>query len=767
LRGAASQLTYKWLLPDGTGDADPASAASQLMTALPRDVAPGNTVTVNADVKALTPADPGATRIDRVLTWDLYNQTTNTYLSAATGGVTGLGQHVGVEQPTSDELGLERFYQYAGKNTGSGTAALVNQHSGNLVWSYNPLSNPSRGPETFLRMTYNSLDTSNSSMGFGWSMSAASVMRLGTPLQFHPPGQDWPTTIRLTDGDGTTHTFTLNQHGSSDPAVWDYDHPLGVHLYLQKNSTTDAARTWVMTRPDRTKFYFDADGYQSATRDKNGNELLFTWEQRKSNNKPIKFLKYLTDAATRQTLTLDYYAKGQSYDYYDTTTGNKVLSANNLTNPFIIDQVSSITSISDATTPARTLKLTYSDKGLLKELVDGAGSSLAKKFLFDYDMTQGNKNVKLVKITDPRGNPTSLAYYDPPGDDPQFHWWAKTITDRRNGQTGIAYTDPDGPQGQTLRTVVTDPLTHASTYVMDGFGRPTSATNAKNQVTLLGWDADHNVIRLEENNHAVTSWTYDPNTGYPLTMRDAQANADNTPATTFGYQTSLNGHVADLTSKTSPENRQWAFGYDTVGNLTTVTDPAGTATTTAGDFTTTYTYDNLGQLSTATDADNHPPTGYSGYDANGYPQTITDAKTKITQFVYDARGNVTKVTDPLLHDTTQTYDLFDRPLVHSEPKTATERITTPAPQYDPQRQHHPGHRPPTARKAPTPTTRPTSCLSRSLRPIPRPGRNARPASSMTWPATSPARPSPTATSPPPSATLSPATATTSWTSSPR
>jgi RHS repeat-associated protein len=682
LRGAASQLTYKWLLPDDTGDADPASAASQLMTALPRDVPPGNTVTVNAQVKALSPADPGATRIDRVLTWDLYNQTTNTYLSAATGGVTGLGQHVGVEQPTSDELGLERFYQYAGKNTGAGSTVLVNQHSGNLVWSYNPLANPSRGPETFVRMTYNSLDTSTSSMGFGWSLSAASVMRLGTPLQFHPPGQDWPTTIRLTDGDGTTHTFTLNQHGSNDPAVWDYDHPLGVHLYLQKNSTTDAARTWVMTRPDRTKFYFDADGYQSATRDNNGNELLFTYDRRKSNNKPIKFLKYLTDAATRQTLTLDYYAKGQTFDYYDSTTNTKI-TASNLTNPFIIDQVSSITSISDASTPARTLKLTYSDKGLLKELVDGAGTTLAKTFLFDYDMTQGNRNVKLVKITDPRGNPTSLAYYDPPGDDPQFHWWAKTITDRRSGQTGIAYTDPDGPQGQTLRTVVTDALTHASTYVTDGFGRPTSATNAKSQVTLLGWDADHNVIRLEENNHAVTSWTYDPNTGYPLTMRDAQAGADNTPATTFGYQTSLNGHVADLTSKTSPEGRRWAFGYDTAGNLTTVTDPAGTATPTIpNDFQTTYTYDGLGQLQSATDA-NGNPTGYSSYDANGYPQTITDAKTKITRFVYDARGNVTKVTDPLGHDTTQTYDLFDRPLVHTEQKAPGELITTPAPQYDP------------------------------------------------------------------------------------
>jgi YD repeat-containing protein len=66
---------------------------------------------------------------------------------------------------------------------------------------------------------------------------------------------------------------------------------------------------------------------------------------------------------------------------------------------------------------------------------------------------------------------------------------------------------------------------------MDGFGRPTQTTNAKNQVTLLGWDADNNVTRLEENNHAVSTWTYDPLTGYPLTQKDAEANKNGTAGT--------------------------------------------------------------------------------------------------------------------------------------------------------------------------------------------------------------------------------------------
>ncbi len=189
-KAADNVLTYHWALPDGTDQ----TAGNQVQTALPKDVVPGDSVTVNATIKAPTPADPGGTRLAYVPTWDLYNKTTAAYLSAS-AGIPGLALKVGVERPTSDELGLERFYQYVGHDTGAGSSALVNQHAGNLVWSYNPIANPSRGPATFVRLTYNSLDTSASSMGFGWSLSAASLMRLGTALDFHPPGQDWPTTI--------------------------------------------------------------------------------------------------------------------------------------------------------------------------------------------------------------------------------------------------------------------------------------------------------------------------------------------------------------------------------------------------------------------------------------------------------------------------------------------------------------------------------------------------------------------------------------------
>nr|WP_246220888.1 DNRLRE domain-containing protein [Phytoactinopolyspora mesophila] len=665
-------LSYHWAAPDGS---DVTTAANRAETELPQDLAPGESVTVNASVISPALEDESNKREAFTLQWDMRNRASGQWVSNLRN-IPALDQSAIVEDVTSNQLGLEKFYQYTGTNAGAGSTVLNNLHAGNTVFSYDALANPSRGVSTFVRMTYNSLDTAASSMGDGWSLATSSLMRMGTPLDFHPRGQDWPSQISLTDGDGTAHLFRLNKHGSSNDEDWDYDSPHGVNLYLQKTGSSDPTRAWVFTAPDRTQFYFDDDGYQSALADRNGNELLFTYERKKSNNKPIKFLRYLTDPHGRQTLTVDYYSRGQDYTYVD-DDGN-TQSGNNLTNPKIIDQVASVTDIS-----GRTIEFIYTDKGLLAEMTDGAGDPEAKTFGFTYDMTQGNKNVKLVEVTDPRGNGTALSYFDAPTD-PKAKWMLEALTDRTGGTTEFAYVDPDGPQGGTVETTVTDANGNDTVYVMDGFGRPTSTTNAKGEATNLVWDDNHNVIELEEDNGAVTSWTYDPKTGYPTSITDAQANAGGGQSTTLSYQAQLNGHVAELIEKESPEGRTWAFGYDAVGNLTSVTDPAGTASSASGDYTTSYTYDGFGRLSAETDANDNTTT-YTDYHPTGYPRTITDALDNPTSFTYDSRGNVLTVVDANDAASEYSYDVFSRPLGSTEPKdeSAGEFIVTPPPVYDP------------------------------------------------------------------------------------
>ncbi len=680
-------LSYTWKLPDGT---DVTTGGNQASTAIPA-LSPGQSAVLQAQVKTPINSDAGNKRTDYVLGWDVKKVSDGSWLSATNTSIAPLKQNVAVEDPTSNTLGLEKFYSYTGKNTGAGSTVMNNLASGNSVWSYNAFTNPGRGLTTFARFAYNSLDTSDTVSGAGWSAQLAGPIRLGAPLDFHPNPNENATEIRLPDGDGTTHVFTKQADGS-------WKAPAGVHYRITMktglNCTPDkdpVPDAWTLLRPDGTRFLFGCDGYLTSIVDKNGNTQTYTYEERKSNNKPTKFLTYITDPAGRQSLTVDYYKKGDaSYDYID-DTGAKV-TGSNLTNSKIYDHIKSVTDIS-----GRKISFFYTTKGLLGRFTDGDGSSQPKVFKFTYDATQGNKNVKLVTATDPRGHDTKLAYYAPQtGDDPKYHWWTKTLTDRLGGDTGFAYA-ADTANTKFTDTTVTDAETHATKYVTDDFGRPVQTTNAKSQNTKMSWDADNNVTYIEEDNGAKTAYCYDQKTGYPLWQRDAENNKAGVPdqtatcvsdtskwpanAAKYEYQTRADGYSADLFRKTSPEGRAWQFGYDSFGNLKTVTDPKGVATATAGDYTTSYEYDAYGELTKATDANGHATT-YSGFGPTGYPTTITDPKTFSTTFDYDERGQVTQVTDANQKVTTQTYDTFGRPLVHTVPKDTGVVVTTPAPVYD-------------------------------------------------------------------------------------
>ncbi|MFE0100075.1 hypothetical protein [Streptomyces sp. NPDC059009] len=423
--------------------------------------------------------------------------------------------------------------------------------------------------------------------------------------------------------------------------------------------------------------------------DKNGNTQTYVYELRDSGNRRVKFLTQIKDPSARTTLTLDYYRAGdKTYEYID-DQGEKV-SGTDLWNPKIYDHLKSVTDVS-----GRKVALHYTTKGLLARLTDGAGSAQPKEFTFTYDAAQGTKNAKLTKVTDPRGNGTGLGYSVTA--DTDYRWSTKTITDRLGETTDFTY--KKRTEGGGDETKVTDAEKNTSTYETDDNDRPVKVTNAKSQYTKLTWDADNNVTLLEENNGAKTAYCYDPETGYPLWERSAEENkagvpsaadcAPGTPgkspphATRYEYKPRPDGYSTDLVKKTSAENRTWEFGYDTKGNLKTVTDPKGVASPESGDYTTSYDYDAYGQLTKATDA-NGNPTLYSDFVASGYPRTTTNALSETSKTTYDELGQVTEVLDPLNKKTTQTYDAFGRPLVSKVPKdqSAGVYITTPAPEYD-------------------------------------------------------------------------------------
>ncbi len=733
-------LTYHWTLPDGTD----ITGASQLQTALPSDLAPAGTVTLNAQVTPPTPSD-GNQAEGATLAWDMYNKSTGVYLSsggtfaatqgavtkagtaahpasltmaaAGTGGIGSLQQQVSVDPKGNNQLGLEKFYPYATMSTGSGGALYSNEASGNTVWNDDLFSNPSIGFDTTLRLSYNSMSTMDTTTGFGWSIEASAPIRLGSNLQFHP--QTNPTSIVMVDGTGNAHQWNWGPN-PNDGNKTEWISPPGVHLFLQgtacKPQDTNA-RAWKMTRPDRTTYYFDCEGYPTAQVDANGNEADFSYTSRQSQNKPEEFLDHITDRSGVQTLTLSYYQKGDaSYQYVDASSGtNNLVPGTNLTDPAIYDHVKSITDVS-----GRTVDFYYTSQGLLGQFVDGVGAvdgsgkSIAKTFNFTYDATQGMKNVKLTAVQDPRNDTTAIAYY--PTSSPT-KWWTQTVTDRLGHATGFAYTQP-GTGGVTTEATVTDANGNPWIYDTDSSGRLTkqvdpavkvtptgaSAPSTISPTTTVGWDGDNNVVDLIENDGAHSHWVYDLNTGYPKTYQDPvayKAGASLTYAynTTDTLDSSLSGHIADLSSVSSANtpSRVTSYTYtpDGKGNLATAVAPDGNAIGAAqGSYTTSYSYDQFGQVISVKDANGNTtsynythiagPGGETYQEPTGKPISVTDPMGKTTSLVYGPRGELKSATDPLGKTTSADYDVFDRPLDSTAPKDAASgvNVVTPAPVYD-------------------------------------------------------------------------------------
>jgi YD repeat-containing protein len=386
-----------------------------------------------------------------------------------------------------------------------------------VAWHDALFASPSRGFTTSLGLSYNSLSTMDAGTGFGWTVDASSPARLGQALQFHP--QSSPTSVVMVDSTGDAHQWNLNTTSNT------WTSPPGEHLYLQQTQQctqqTPNAPAWKMTSPDRTTVVFDCEGYPVSQADANGNTAVYSYTDKQSQNKPEEFLQYITDPVARQTLTLTYYNKGDAtYDYIDSS--NNLVTGTNLTDPSIVDHLKAVTDIS-----GRTVNFYYTAEGLLARVVDGAGSAAARTFNFGYLPTQGMKNVKLVSVTDPvcsakeqQGqacNSTSLAYYP---DSSPFKWMAQAITDRDTHATGLAYVQPGTVSGSFEQTTVTDANQHTTEYETDSAGRMIQVTDPLNHKTTQAWDADNNVTSLTEDNGAQTLWTYDPNTGYPLTETD-------------------------------------------------------------------------------------------------------------------------------------------------------------------------------------------------------------------------------------------------------
>ncbi len=228
------------------------------------------------------------------------------------------------------------------------------------------------------------------------------------------------------------------------------------------------------------------------------------------------------------------------------------------------------------------------------------------------------------------------------------------------------------PASASTCTVVSDPASRTFVLEYNSSGQLTGAIdpdgNTSGHTWSFGYDGNGNLTSVTDRNGEVTSFGYDT----------ANSNAN---------------FVHDMTSMTPPNGQSggpdagkaWAITYDSLGRVSTQTDPQGLMTTLTysgnnlspegGTTTITDPHGNVevdtyayGMLTAVTKAAAAAATWtYVRDPATLMPTTVIDPNGHTTTTTDDANGNLLTVTDPVNHTTTNTYNTFNEPLTVTDP----------------------------------------------------------------------------------------------------
>lgn len=532
----------------------------------------------------------------------------------------------------SNQMGLQgptATYEAAG---GSNPAELndcfscvgdpINTSNGEFFETATDLAVPGRGPALAASRTYSSQRHAlDGPFGFGWS-SPYSLKVIQQP----------DGSVQVHQENGSRVTFTPTGTGT-------YTAPSHVLATLQANIDG----TWTYTRKSREIFTFAQAGHLASTADLNGNSVSLGYDAQGR-------LSTATDAAGR-VLTFAYGANGRISSITDPA---------NRASAYTYDAAGRLETV---TLPGnRVTTYTYDAGNLLTSMTDPRGSAtvntydLARRVIkqttaagdlllsYGYEGANGQ-----TTITSPGGRITKETY--------TAGQMIKRIAGAGTAQQATWTYAYD--QTTFARSTVTDPLNRTTTATYDAQGNKLTATDAGGGQASATYGALNNMLTGTDAAGTTTTFTYDA-AGNRLTASRPLTGTAQTAVVTNTYGDTE--HPGDITSVTDPNGNATTFVYDTYGNRTSITDALGRTTATA--------YDILGRKTSTT-----TPSGKTttfAYNTAGFLETVADPLGKVSTFAYDAAGNKTSATDPLGHTTTYTFDALGR---HTG-TTAADNTTT-------------------------------------------------------------------------------------------
>jgi len=479
--------------------------------------------------------------------------------------------------------------------------------------------------------TYRQNDNVSRAFGIGTNLSYAMTLYTSSTAAV-------PPSVDLVLSDGARLHYALQSGTTPDTAVWINT---GTPTAFTGSVLTEdaAAHGWKIVLRDQTIMRFaphSPNGLLSIT-DRNGNVLTVT----------------NTPAETGGTITQVTSPNGRYIQFTYDNSSRIILATDNI---------------------GRTVGYAYDTTGHLKSVTDANGKTES----YSYDA-----NGRLQTVTDRRGTAMVTNTYDPTTgrviqqDLPDGSWHFSYVTDSNNKVQATTVTNPRG-------FVTQDTFNSAGYLTQQVFavGQP------EQQIFTFQRDSNNNLQTVTDPLNRQTHYTYD-SLGQVLSVTRLFNTAD---AVTDSYTYDPTFHL--LLTHTDPLTHTTTLGYDTRGNITSVTDPLqNKSTITIGaQGLPTVIQDPLGHqtqlayqqadLASTTDALGRVSKQFT--DGVGRVQSTTDALGRMRQVTYDPEDRVTRVVDAINGATTLGYDENGNLLTFTDPRGQASHVYT----YDARNRAH-------------------------------------------------------------------------------
>ncbi len=366
---------------------------------------------------------------------------------------------------------------------------------------------------------------------------------------------------------------------------------------------------------------------------------------------------------------------GMIYDFDDAGKLVEIRDRNHNSLTLSYDGGGLLTAVIDTDAPARRLSFTYSGDHVTA-VADFTGRTWSYAYTGDH----------LTQVTSPSDAETPAAIV-------QYAYYPDT--DAARGGLLQQIGEPDGGRrtyeyyANRRARQVTDPQGFAETLLYDLFRQRTAYLDQGGHATFYDYDDRGQVTHMIHPDGARESFVW--HDGLMTSWTDPLGNTETYHYDTLGNLTRLTDRAgvaavyayeptySQMTQADGPEGRTTGFAYDANGNLTSITDalgnvttmtydarglllartrPKGSLTSDPDDYTTAYTYNPAGQVLTATT--DLPTTISYTYDPVGNRVSQTDADGNTTQYRHDVLDRLIEITDPLNHAQTMQYDALGR-----------------------------------------------------------------------------------------------------------